>query len=213
MSIKVLLAEDHKILRAGIKNLLQDQKEIVLIGEADNGVDALKMAMELKPDVVLMDISMPGLNGIEATKHIYENTDTIKVIALSMHTEREYVIGMFKAGATGYLLKDCSYDELIEAISTVFDNRNYISREISDIFIQELLSEFTYDDLNQAIQLTKKEKEILSYMAKELSKEEICKKLKMSANIYDTSLKQIMVKLNIYSNNELIAYANNNGLN
>jgi DNA-binding NarL/FixJ family response regulator len=213
MNIKILLAEDHKILRAGIKNLLQNEKEITLIGEADNGIDALKMAMELKPDIVLMDIGMPGLNGIEATKQIYENTDSIKVIALSMHTEREYVIGMFKAGATGYLLKDCSYDELIEAINSVYDNKNYISREISDIFIQELLSEFSYDDLNQAIQLTKKEKEFLGQIASGLSKEEITKKQKISLNLYDTSLKQIMVKLNIYSNSELIAYANNNGLN
>jgi DNA-binding NarL/FixJ family response regulator len=213
MNIKILLAEDHKILRAGIKNLLQNEKEIALIGEADNGIDALKMAMELKPDIVLMDIGMPGLNGIEATKQIYENTDSIKVIALSMHTEREYVIGMFKAGATGYLLKDCSYDELIEAINSVYDNKNYISREISDIFIQELLSEFSYDDLNQAIQLTKKEKELLGQIASGLSKEEITKKQKISLNLYDTSLKQIMVKLNIYSNSELIAYANNNGLN
>jgi two-component system response regulator NreC len=213
MNIKILLAEDHKILRAGIKNLLQNEKEITLIGEADNGIDALKMAMELKPDIVLMDIGMPGLNGIEATKQIYENTDSIKVIALSMHTEREYVIGMFKAGATGYLLKDCSYDELIEAINSVYDNKNYISREISDIFIQELLSEFSYDDLNQAIQLTKKEKELLGQIASGLSKEEITKKQKISLNLYDTSLKQIMVKLNIYSNSELIAYANNNGLN
>ena len=213
MNIKILLAEDHKILRAGIKNLLQNEKEITLIGEADNGIDALKMAMELKPDIVLMDIGMPGLNGIEATKQIYENTDSIKVIALSMHTERDYVIGMFKAGATGYLLKDCSYDELIEAINSVYDNKNYISREISDIFIQELLSEFSYDDLNQAIQLTKKEKELLGQIASGLSKEEITKKQKISLNLYDTSLKQIMVKLNIYSNSELIAYANNNGLN
>jgi two-component system response regulator NreC len=213
MKIKILLAEDHKILRAGIKNLLQNEKEITLIGEADNGIDALKMAMELKPDIVLMDIGMPGLNGIEVTKHIYENTDTIKVIALSMHTEREFVIGMFKAGATGYLLKDCSYDELIEAINSVYENKNYISREISDIFIQELLSEFSYEDLNQAIQLTKKEKELLGQIASGLTKEEIVKKHKISLNLYDTSLKQIMVKLNIYSNSELITYANNNGLN
>lgn len=213
MSIKVLLAEDHKILRAGIKNLLQNEKDIILIGEADNGIDALKMAMELKPDVVLMDISMPGLNGIEATRHIYESTETIKVIALSMHTEREYVIGMFKAGATGYLLKDCSYEELIEAINSVYENKNYISNEISDIFIQELLSEFSYEDLNKAIQLSKKEKEMLSQFASGLSKDQIAKKHKMDIQAFDTILKQIMVKLNIYSNSELIAYANNNGLN
>lgn len=135
MSIKILLAEDHKILRAGIKNLLSEEKDITLIGEADNGIDALQMAMELKPDIVLMDIGMPGLNGIEATKHIFQNTESIKVIALSMHTEREFVIGMFKAGAKGYLLKDCTYEELIAAINSVYNNKNYISNEISDIFI------------------------------------------------------------------------------
>lgn len=210
MSIKVLLAEDHKILRAGIRNLLNNEKDIILIGEADNGVDALSMAMELKPDIVLMDISMPELNGIEATKHIYENTDTIKVIALSMHTEREFVINMFKAGATGYLLKDCSYEELTEAINSVFNNKNYISSAISDIFIQELLSEFTYEDLNQAIQLTNKEKQILGYLESGLSKEDIAKKQKINTIAIDTIIKQIMVKLNIYSISELISYANKN---
>lgn len=210
MSIKVLLAEDHKILRAGIKNLLQGEKDITLIGEADNGIDALRMAMELKPDIVLMDIGMPGLNGIEATKHIYQNTDSIKVIALSMHTEREFVIGMFKAGAKGYLLKDCTYEELIEAINSVYCNKNYISNEISDIFIQELLSEYTYEDLNQAIQLAKKEKEFLSFLASGLSKEEIIKKQKLTLNSYDSTLKQIMVKLNLYSVSELIHFANSN---
>lgn len=210
MSIKVLLAEDHKILRAGIKNLLQGEKDITLIGEADNGIDALRMAMELKPDIVLMDIGMPGLNGIEATKHIYQNTDSIKVIALSMHTEREFVIGMFKAGAKGYLLKDCTYEELIEAINSVYCNKNYISNEISDIFIQELLSEYSYEDLNQAIQLAKKEKEFLNFLASGLSKEEIIKKQKLTLNSYDSTLKQIMVKLNLYSVSELIHFANSN---
>lgn len=209
MSIKILLAEDHKILRAGIKNLLSEEKDITLIGEADNGIDALQMAMELKPDIVLMDIGMPGLNGIEATKHIFQNTESIKVIALSMHTEREFVIGMFKAGAKGYLLKDCTYEELIAAINSVYNNKNYISNEISDIFIQELLSEFSYEDLNQAIQLVKKEKEFLNLLALGLSKEEIIKRQKITLNSYDSTLKQIMVKLNLYSVPELIHYANN----
>ncbi len=210
MKIKVLLAEDHKILRVGIKNLLQNEKDIILVGEASNGNEALDMTMELKPDIVLMDIGMPGINGIEVTRQIQHFNNKIKVIALSMHTEREFVIGMFKAGATGYLLKDCSYEELKEAIHRVFKNENYISPAISDVFIEELLSEFSYEDLNQAIQLNSKEKEILKLIANENDDNSIAKQLNISLKTLETNKKQIMVKLNIYTLPELINYAKKN---
>jgi DNA-binding NarL/FixJ family response regulator len=210
MKIKVLLAEDHKILRVGIKNLLQNEKDIILVGEASNGNEALDMTMELKPDIVLMDIGMPGINGIEVTRQIQHFNNKIKVIALSMHTEREFVIGMFKAGATGYLLKDCSYEELKEAIHRVFKNENYISPAISDVFIEELLSEFSYEDLNQAIQLNPKEKEILKLIANETDDNSIAKQLNISLKTLETNKKQIMVKLNIYTLPELINYAKKN---
>lgn len=210
MKIKVLLAEDHKILRVGIKNLLQNEKDIILVGEASNGNEALDMTMELKPDIVLMDIGMPGINGIEVTRQIQHFNNKIKVIALSMHTEREFVIGMFKAGATGYLLKDCSYEELKEAIHRVFKNENYISPAISDVFIEELLSEFSYEDLNQAIQLNSKEKEILKLIANETDDNSIAKQLNISLKTLETNKKQIMVKLNIYTLPELINYAKKN---
>lgn len=210
MKIKVLLAEDHKILRVGIKNLLQNEKDIILVGEASNGNEALDMTMELKPDIVLMDIGMPGINGIEVTRQIQHFNSKIKIIALSMHTEREYVIGMFKAGATGYLLKDCSYEELKEAIHRVFKNENYISPAISDVFIEELLSEFSYEDLNQAIQLNPKEKEILKLIANETDDNSIAKQLNISLKTLETNKKQIMVKLNIYTLPELINYAKKN---
>lgn len=210
MKIKVLLAEDHKILRVGIKNLLQNEKDIILVGEASNGNEALDMTMELKPDIVLMDIGMPGINGIEVTRQIQHFNNKIKIIALSMHTEREFVIGMFKAGATGYLLKDCSYEELKEAIHRVFKNENYISPAISDVFIEELLSEFSYEDLNQAIQLNSKEKEILKLIANETDDNSIAKQLNISLKTLETNKKQIMVKLNIYTLPELINYAKKN---
>ncbi len=207
MKIKVLLAEDHKILRIGIKNLLQNEADIEFVGEASDGNEALDMAMELKPDIVLMDIGMPGISGIEVTRQIQHFTDKIKIIALSMHTEREFVINMFKAGATGYLLKDCSYEELIEAIHHVNKNENYISPAISDIFIEELLSEFSYEDLNQAIQLNSKEKEILKLIGNEVDDSIIIKQLQMTQKTYESHKKRIMVKLNIYTLPELVNYA------
>lgn len=210
MKIKVLIAEDHKILRTGIRNLLQNEKDIELLGEASSGNEALDMTMELKPDIVLMDIGMPGINGIEVTRQIQHFTDKIKIIALSMHTERDFVIGMFKAGATGYLLKDCSYEELIEAIHRVYKNENYISPAISDIFIEELLSEFSFEDLNQAIQLTAKEKEILRLIGNEIDDSTIVKQLNMTNKTYEGHKKQIMVKLNIYTLPELVNYAKKN---
>ena len=137
MNITILLADDHEIVRAGLKNLLLSDSNLTIIGEAVNGKQAVEMAIALQPDVMIMDIGMPVLNGIEATKLIYKSIDKIKIIALSMHVDKHFVIGMFKAGATGYLLKDCAFEELIKAIYIVNKGNYYLSNEINNINISE----------------------------------------------------------------------------
>ena len=112
MSIKVLLADDHKIIRDGLRSLIERHPEMEVVGEAQNGRTTVQLARELEPDIIIMDISMPDLNGIDATRQIVADAPDVKVIALSMHSDKRFVVGMFKAGAAGYLLKDCAFDEL-----------------------------------------------------------------------------------------------------
>ena len=119
MEIRVLICDDHKIMREGLRNLLKDKANIVVVGEAENGRDALSLVTKLKPDIVIMDVAMPGLNGMEATKMILREYQETRVIALSMHSGKQFVTGMFRAGASGYLLKDCAFDELMDAIKAV----------------------------------------------------------------------------------------------
>src|SRR5512147_1907219 len=127
MTIKVLLADDHKIVSKGLRTLLEKQPDIEVVGEATDGRMAVKLALELAPDVVIMDIAMPDLNGVLATKQIVERSSNTRVIALSMHSDKRFVTEMLKAGASGYLLKDCAFEEITRAIKVVKENKTYLS--------------------------------------------------------------------------------------
>ena len=142
--IKILLADDHKIICEGLRGLIEQQRpDWEVIGEARDGASAVKLAKELSPDVIIMDISMPILNGIEATRQITSNQPAIKVIALSMHWDKRYTMEMFKAGAQGYLLKDCAFDELIFAIEAVVANKVYLSPQLADASITDAVRLFS----------------------------------------------------------------------
>lgn len=132
MSIKVLLGDDHRIMRQGLRALLEKEPDIEVIGEAEDGYSIIELARKLKPQVVVMDITMPNLNGIEATRHITKEVPGVKVLALSMHVDQRFVEKMLKAGATGYLPKDCASEELARAIRTVLNNQTYLSPTIAD---------------------------------------------------------------------------------
>jgi two-component system, NarL family, response regulator NreC len=131
MGIKVLIADDHKIVRDGLRVLIDREKDMEVVGEAHNGLEAVKLTKKLHPNVIIMDISMPEMNGIEATRQIIKNNRNVKIIALSMHSDRKIVTSMLKAGASGYILKDCAFAELAIAIHCVFDDKLYLSPGIS----------------------------------------------------------------------------------
>lgn len=207
MKIKILLVDDHQILRDGIRNVIEKNTTMEVIAEAKDGREAIKLCKKLKPNVVIMDIAMEGLNGVEATKRIVAENPEIKIIALSMHSNKRFVLGMFKAGAYGYLLKDCDSEELIKAIKTVSINQKYIAQNISNV----ILSEFISGQLEEE-SLTTREKEILQLIAEGKSSKDIGDILFLSSKTVDAHRKNIMDKLELYSLPELTKYAIKTGL-
>jgi DNA-binding NarL/FixJ family response regulator len=207
MSVRILLADDHKIVRTSLGKLLEREMNFELVGEAENGRETVKLAAELSPDIIIMDIGMPGLNGIEATKQIIQISDKIKIIALSMHSDKMFITGMFRAGASGYLLKDCAYDELVDAINIVINKKIYISKEVTGIVINELLEALSKDNLKETVNLSDREKEVLQLLAEGKSTKEIANELNLSAKTIESHRKNIMTKLNIHTIPELTKYA------
>lgn len=206
----VLIVDDHKIVRQGLINLLSDEEWITVVGEASDGREAIQKVAQLKPDVVVIDIGMPELNGIEAAKQIIAKHDC-KVIALTIHNNVQYVQEMLKAGASGYLLKDCAVDELIDAIRSVAENRYYISKTITE---QSLLTNSSPERISgfQSDTLSSREKEVLQLIAEGHSTKMIADKLYLSPKTVETHRKNIMEKLNLFTVSELTRYALKNGI-
>ncbi len=212
MRIKVLLADDHKILREGLIALLKKQRDIELIGEAEDGQEAVRKTLELKPDVVIMDIGMPELNGIEATRQIKAAIPDIKVIALSIHSDKRFVTGMLKAGALGYLLKDSAFKELVQAINTVNDNKTYIGSGITDIIVKDYLQQLNKGTSTPDSPLSERENEVLRLLAEGNNAKEIASLLNVSPKTVETHRQHIMEKLNIHNLVDLVKYAIQTGL-
>jgi DNA-binding NarL/FixJ family response regulator len=214
-TIKIIIADDHTIMRDGLRSLLEKQLDIKPIAEADNGRKTLKLVQELKPDVVIMDISMPDLNGIEATRQIKKETPGVKVIALSMHSDKHFVTEMLKAGASGYLLKHCAFEELSNAIQAVVNNRSYLSPEITGIVLKDL---FHNNDKGSKVDkkvnnpLTGREREILQLLAEGKTIKETASDLNLSIKTIETHKQHIMDKINLHTIAELTKYAIIEGL-
>lgn len=212
MKIRVLLADDHKIMRDGLCSLLAKQNNIEVIAEAENGRKAVQLALEKKPDVVIMDISMPDMNGIEATRQIVAELPKTKVIALSMHSDKRFVVEMFQAGASGFLLKDCASQELTRAIHTVAAKQTYLSAEIAGIMVDAYVSRFKTPDSSASSALTGREREVLQLIAEGWSTKQIASHLYISVKTVETHRRQIMKKLNRHSVAGLTKYAIREGL-
>ena len=208
MSIRVLIADDHKIMLAGLRSLLEKQTDFEVVGEADNGRKAVKMAQEKTPDVVVMDVSMPDLNGIEATKQIIESLPDTRVIALSMHSDKRFVMGMLRAGASGYLLKDCASQELANAIAQVAGGKKYLSPEITGVVIDDFLLGGSAEEVATAASpLSPREREVLQLIAEGWSTKQIASHLYVSIKTIETHRRQIMKKLDLHAIADLTKYA------
>lgn len=212
MSIRVLLSDDHRIVREGIRTLLEKEPDIEVVGEAEDGRSTVELAKKLKPQVVVMDITMPDLNGMDATRKIIEELPGVKVLALSMHTDQRFVERMLKAGATGYLTKDCASKELTRAIRTVVRNETYLSPSIADIVRRDYLHQVKKADTSGLSALTARERETLQLLAEGKTTAEIAVHLGVSVKTIETYRQHIMQKLNLHSLAALTKYAIREGL-
>lgn len=212
LPIKILLADDHQIVRQGLRLLLSTESDLQVVGEADNGRKAVQLSQELSPDVIIMDISMPELNGLDATRQISSESPGVKIIALSMHSDSLFVLNMLKSGAAGYLLKDCALEELLTAIRTVMLQKTYISPGVSDILIRDFASNWNAEPSSAYSVLTTREREVLQLMAEGRSTQQIATTLCVSTKTVEAHRKQIMNKVGIHSVAELTKYAIRQGL-
>jgi DNA-binding NarL/FixJ family response regulator len=212
MSIKIFLADDHKIVREGLHTLLSKQTDMEVVGEADTGLIAVQLIKKLLPDVVVMDIAMPDLNGIEATRQIVAEFQSVRVVALSMHSDKRFVVEMLKAGASGYLLKDCAFEELTKAIRAVVMDRIYLSPHLAEFMIKDYVHLIPTDKLSVFSVLTPRQRQVLQLLSEGKNTKKISIQLSMSVKTVETYRQQIMDKLNIHSIAELTKYAIREGL-
>lgn len=211
MSTKIILADDHQLVREGLRTLLEKELGMEVIGEAGDGEDVIKLARELLPDIVIMDVAMPGLDGIDATRQITGELPSIKVIALSMYPNKLFVMDMFEAGASGYVLKECASIELNNAINAVLANEVYLSPKVAGIVFDGRIRRPLATQSSKA-GLTEREYKVLRLLASGKSTKEIAFTLKKSVQTVDMCRRQIMNKLDIHSVAELTKYAIREGL-
>ncbi|MCJ7729168.1 MAG: response regulator transcription factor [Sedimentisphaerales bacterium] len=212
MPARILLADDHTIIRQGLCSLLEKHPGFEVVGAAEDGRKALELVRELAPDIVIMDITMPNLNGIDATRKIISEMGDVKVIALSIHSSRRFVTEMLRAGASGYVLKECLFDELLEAIRTVLNGGIYLSSKITGVVVDDYVKRLSTDYQPEAPPLTEREREVLQLMAEGRSTKQTALQLHVSGKTIESNRRNIMDKLGIHSVAELTKYAVREGL-
>jgi len=212
MRIKVLLVDDHAMIREGLRSLLDKQPGMEVIADADDGRKAIELVREHLPDIIVMDITMRGLNGIEATRQITQEFPSVKVIALSIHSKRRYVTDMLSAGASGYVLKECLFDELVQAIQAVVTGGRYLSPRITDVVVDDYVRRLSTIDNSPLETLTSRQREVLQLVAEGKSTKQIALELHVSTKTIEANRRQIMDKLDIHSIAELTKYAVREGL-
>jgi DNA-binding NarL/FixJ family response regulator len=207
--IKIVLADDHLVVRSGIKNLLEEEREIQVIGEASNGEEALQVVKELQPDLLIIDIRMPVMNGLEATKKLPEVSSVTKALILSMHDDEDYILQSIESGAAGYLLKDTNKAEFLKAIKTIQQGDKYFSGDISKVLVNNYLNVKDRKINKNAIEtssydITKREKQILKMIAAGIGNKEIAEQLGKSVRTIETHRFNIMKKLKVNNVVELL---------
>lgn len=212
MGIRILLADDHEIVRFGLRSLIEEQPGMEVVGESENGRTAIDLAERLKPDIVIMDISMPDLNGFEATRQIRRQIPDAKIIVLSMHYKRQYVIDMLRAGVSGYILKTKVSDDLVLAIKAAAANEVYLSSKITGILASDYASNVSASEQLASDVLTPREREVLQLISEGKSTKEAALHLHKSIKTIESTRRLIMEKLNIHNVAGLTKYAINEGI-
>lgn len=210
--MRILIADDHGIVREGLKILIENEADMEVVGEAEDGLMVTQLAKELSPDVIVMDISMPNLNGVEATHLILEENPDTRIIALSVHFDKHFVTEMLKAGASGYVLKSCLFDEVLRALRTVSRNEHYLSPKITDIVLDDYKHYMATYNKTDENRLTARERQIVQLLAEGKSAKQIASHLNISPKTADANRRQVMNKLGIFSVAELTKYAIREGL-
>lgn len=207
MSIRILLADDHQMMRQGLKSLLAEQPDLEVVGEAADGRSAVRLAQELSAAVVIMDVTMPDLNGVDATRQLKSEAPDVKVVGLSMHPERQFVLEMLSVGASGYLLKDCPFAELVQAIRAAVQGDVYLSPKVAGIVVR---GRGGSNSTRGA--LSPREREVLQQVAEGKNTKQVAQSLHISTKTVETHRRQIMEKLELFSVAELAHYAIREGL-
>lgn len=209
--MKILIADDHGVVRQGLKVLIENESDLEVVGEAEDGLIATELAKQLSPDLILMDISMPNLNGLEAARLILKENPDIRIIALSVRSDKHFVIEMLEAGARGYVLKSYLFDEVLRAIRTVGSNGRYLSPMITEVVLSDYISRIAANGLDKD-RLTERERQVLQLLAEGQSTKQVASCLHVSAKTADSNRRQIMIKLGIHSIAELTKYAIREGI-
>ena len=212
MSIRILLADDHTILRHGLSQSIGQQGDMEIIGQASDGLTAIRLNRELRPDLIIMDIRMPDMNGIEAAREILRDHPEVRIIALSMHSSKRFVTEMFKAGACGYLLKDCDFEELAGAIRTVMEGKTYLSPSISDVIVDHYMRSNEPEQSSIFSVLTKRERQVLQLLAEGKTTKQVGMQLHISPKTVEAHRLNIMNKLDIDNIAQLTKYAIQEGI-
>jgi DNA-binding NarL/FixJ family response regulator len=210
--MKILIAEDHGVVREGLKVLIENQPGMEVIAEAQDGLKAVELAKGLSPDIILMDIAMPNINGVEATRQILEENPDIRIIALSVHFDKHFVTEMLKAGASGYVLKSCLFDEVLRAVQTVGAGGHYLSPKITNVVLDDYVQYVTAAEKSTEGRLTERERQVVQLLTEGKSTKQIALQLHASPKTVDSNRRQIMNKLGIFSIAELTKYAIREGL-
>jgi DNA-binding NarL/FixJ family response regulator len=212
MSIRILIADDHQLLIDGLRRLLAEQRDLEVVGVANDGLEAMELTLSLAPEVVLLDISMPQLNGIDATRQILRERPATKVVMLSMHSDRRFVKEALKNGALGYVLKESAFQEVVAAIRSVLKGNLYLSRAVNDQVLQDYIRNLRESGVQPKSELSGREREVLQLLAEGKTTKQVAALLHLSAKTIESHRKQIMDKLDLHSIAELTKYAIRTGL-